>query len=47
VGILGLWYHVVVEVADEFHWVVVVGTGVVAFGCVVEVGWGWFGGVGV
>jgi hypothetical protein len=36
----------VVEDVGESCRVVAVGTGVTAFGCVAEVGWGCFGGIG-
>jgi hypothetical protein len=41
-GFLGLWCHIVVEVVDGFHTLVMVGIGGVVFGCVAEVevvGW--------
>jgi hypothetical protein len=41
-GFLGLWCHIVAEVVDGFHTLVVVGIGGVVFGCVAEVevvGW--------
>jgi hypothetical protein len=41
-GFFGLWCHIVVEVVDGFHTLVVVGIGGVVFGCVAEVevvGW--------
>jgi hypothetical protein len=44
-GFLGRWCHIVAEIMDAFHTLVVVGIGGVVFACVTEVvvGWGCFG----
>jgi hypothetical protein len=45
-GLLGWWWHIMVEAEDEFHILAVVGIEDVVFACVAKVavvGWGCFG----